>query len=312
VKVRVSIGTLALIRGEGIKQLAPPTTAYMLQFSESGCAARCAFCPQSSASRAPRDRLSRVLWPAVKLEEILPRLRIFRRLCMQSVIKPGFVEELGSLLDILSGVGRPISLAVTPIPLYALRRLVAKGVDYLGVGLDAFTPRIFREIMKPYSWSTYISFVKRGVEVLGRGHVVVHLIAGLGEGLREAIDTMRILVGIGARIALFAFTPVKGTPLEKRAPPPLRYYRSLQLARLLIERGYDIYRVAEIRGDELRIRSGPWLRDVEEAFLTSGCPDCNRPFFNESPRGPLYNIPSRQLLEATRAEWSDFLRGVVL
>ena len=26
-------------------------------------------------------------------------------------------------------------------------------------------------------------------------------------------------------------------------------------------------------------------------FLTSGCPDCNRPFYNEKPSGPLYNYP---------------------
>jgi biotin synthase len=28
-----------------------------------------------------------------------------------------------------------------------------------------------------------------------------------------------------------------------------------------------------------------------EAFRTSGCPDCNRPFYNEQPGGPLYNYP---------------------
>jgi biotin synthase len=26
-------------------------------------------------------------------------------------------------------------------------------------------------------------------------------------------------------------------------------------------------------------------------FLTSGCPNCNRPFYNEKPSGPLYNFP---------------------
>jgi biotin synthase len=30
-------------------------------------------------------------------------------------------------------------------------------------------------------------------------------------------------------------------------------------------------------------------------FLTSGCPGCNRPYYNERPGGPLYNFP-RQLL----------------
>jgi biotin synthase-related radical SAM superfamily protein len=27
------------------------------------------------------------------------------------------------------------------------------------------------------------------------------------------------------------------------------------------------------------------------AFQTSGCKDCNRPYYNERPSGPLYNYP---------------------
>jgi biotin synthase len=30
-----------------------------------------------------------------------------------------------------------------------------------------------------------------------------------------------------------------------------------------------------------------------EPFRTSGCPGCNRPFYNESPRGPIYNYPRK-------------------
>jgi biotin synthase len=26
-------------------------------------------------------------------------------------------------------------------------------------------------------------------------------------------------------------------------------------------------------------------------FLTSGCPNCNRPYYNEKPSGPIYNYP---------------------
>jgi biotin synthase-related radical SAM superfamily protein len=28
-------------------------------------------------------------------------------------------------------------------------------------------------------------------------------------------------------------------------------------------------------------------------FQTSGCPDCNRPFYNEKPSGPFYNYPRK-------------------
>jgi biotin synthase len=33
------------------------------------------------------------------------------------------------------------------------------------------------------------------------------------------------------------------------------------------------------------------LPSTGEPFQTSGCPDCNRPFYNEQPGGPLYNYP---------------------
>ena len=38
---------------------------------------------------------------------------------------------------------------------------------------------------------------------------------------------------------------------------------------------------------------------IEEGtpFLTSGCPDCNRPFYNERPSGPIYNYPEKTSLE---------------
>jgi biotin synthase len=31
-------------------------------------------------------------------------------------------------------------------------------------------------------------------------------------------------------------------------------------------------------------------------FQTSGCPNCNRPYYNEKPSGPIYNYP-RELNE---------------
>ena len=37
-----------------------------------------------------------------------------------------------------------------------------------------------------------------------------------------------------------------------------------------------------------------------EAFETAGCPDCNRPFYNERPGGTMYNYP--RSLTAAEAE----------
>ena len=36
-----------------------------------------------------------------------------------------------------------------------------------------------------------------------------------------------------------------------------------------------------------------------DAFRTPGCPDCNRPFYNEHPGGPMYNYPRPLTLAET-------------
>jgi biotin synthase len=40
-------------------------------------------------------------------------------------------------------------------------------------------------------------------------------------------------------------------------------------------------------------------------FQTSGCPDCNRPFYNEKPGGPIYNYSKelnvKELVEIKRS-----------
>jgi len=35
------------------------------------------------------------------------------------------------------------------------------------------------------------------------------------------------------------------------------------------------------------------IASTGEPFMTSGCPGCNRPYYNERPSGPLYNYPFR-------------------
>jgi biotin synthase len=42
-----------------------------------------------------------------------------------------------------------------------------------------------------------------------------------------------------------------------------------------------------------------------EPFLTSGCPNCNRPFYNEKPGGPIYNYPRSLRPEELAAIKSD-------
>jgi len=47
-----------------------------------------------------------------------------------------------------------------------------------------------------------------------------------------------------------------------------------------------------------------------EPFRTSGCPDCNRPFYNERPSGPLYNYPRPLTTEEAARAIQDMEVGV--
>jgi biotin synthase len=306
-KVRVSIGTLAALGLEAIRVDVRPGVAYLLQYSEGGCLARCAFCTQSSVSRASRDLLSRVVWPVVELEELLPRLpRVFRRVCIQTVIKEGFLEEVYAAARSLASYGLGVSVSTTPIPRRDLEHLREVGVDYIGVGLDAASPELASAVGKPYSYWEYLRFTKEAVEVFGTGRVVVHVIVGLGEDLRDLVSTLKRVYSLGARASLFAFTPIRGTPMEGRPRPSVRYYRLAQLVNYALSRGLDVDEFLDTERGCLRSVPAAEPGELARALLTAGCPGCNRPYYTESPGGELYNVPSEGLLPDIR----EVLRGL--
>ena len=271
---------------------AQPTTGYLLQYCEK-CLARCIFCELSRGL----PRIARVVWPEVELGKLLPRLPIFDRVCLQSVLKRGWIDELLEMLRELEKVGRPISVAVTPIPTSVLMEL-RRFCDYIGVGLDAATPRVFERVGKPFTWSTYMWFLEKCVEVFGRGKVFVHIVAGLGENPLELVDTMRKLYGMGCRIALFSYVPPRTGP--KLPGVDVLTYRFLQVVRQCLEEGIDPAPLIDASSPRPRFKRAPPLSNPLRAVLTSGCPSCNRPFYNESPRGPIMNYPSLDLLERNR------------
>jgi len=299
-QVRVSIGSLARLGMTKIRAAEEPTTLYMLQYSPGGCLGSCLFCSQARGSSP--ERLSRITWPHVSLGEVLNKLResprVFKRLCFQTVLKPCFVEETLCITRLLAETGLPISVAITPVHHRILEELHATGVERLGVGLDAATPSVAARVAKPYPWRIYMKFIGEAVEVFGEGRVHVHLVAGLGETLRDMLGTMKRLYAMGAKVALFRYTPVPGLP---RLPGiGVAEYRALQLARLLLEHGLDPEDYLDFTASPPRALWRPPLPPgvVARAFLTSGCPGCNRPFYNESPRGPIYNYPSLRMLSS--------------
>lgn len=292
--MRASLGTLAALGMARVRVAAESTTAYLLQDREEGCMGSCAFCPQSRSSRSPRSLLSRVEWPEVDLWELARRLASdpgpIRRVCLQTVLAEGFQEEALEILSSLrrAGVGLPISVATTPVGESVLRRFRDLGVTHVGVGLDAATPELVEGVGKPFTWEEYWRFTELVVRVFGRRRALVHLIFGLGESEEEFVRAMAKAYEVGADVALFAFTPVPGTPMASRPPPDLRSYRRMQAARHLLSRGERLEAVLA------RLREGG-LDPPPEATVTSGCPWCNRPFYNERPSGPIYNYPSLEM-----------------
>jgi biotin synthase-related radical SAM superfamily protein len=116
---------------------------------------------------------------------------------------------------------------------------------------------------------------------------------------------------MGVVSGLFAFTPIPQTPLEDRPPPPIGSYRRIQVARHLIDEGMARFESMDFNNKGEVIHFGVDRDELEEListgepFITSGCPECNRPFYNESPRGPIYNYPQRpdsRAVEAIRSE----------
>jgi biotin synthase len=168
-----------------------------------------------------------------------------------------------------------------------MKRLKKAGVERLGIGLDCANPALFQHLKKGVgTWRNYLSSLHAAQVIFGT--VTVHLIVGLGETDYDLLSLMDWLHNHRMTTALFAHTPV-GLP---RSPPSLERYRAIQLARyLLLHNQSQFTEMAFVNGRLISMEVPDSNHIDYHAFLTSGCPDCNRPFYNEPVRGPLYNYP---------------------
>ena len=315
--IRVSIGSaivLGLLEG---KLDAAPTTIYLMTHKVGKCTANCRFCPQARNSKSKAELLSRVSWPAFptigileKLKRIVEKGKIMR-VCIQALNYSDVIVHLEALVkQIKQHTAIPISVSCQPLTSKNIRCLAMAGAERIGIALDAATEKLFTEIKGkgaggPYTWKSQFSQLREAAKIFGKGKVSTHLIVGLGETEKEALSVIQRCVDMDVYPALFAFTPVSGTILEKKTQPNIRLYRRIQLARYLIVNKHSRYedmffddtgRLIEygIRKEDIN-----WIIESGKPFLTSGCPNCNRPFYNEKPSGPIYNYPRRLYHEET-------------
>ena len=324
-KVRISIGTAAVLGLRELRLDASPTTAYMMLYTETGCVANCLFCTQARESSSERSHLSRVMWPDFPTETVLrgfrePRIDVLERICIQIINYPGFVEDTLALLKALKeATGLPVSLDTCPIKREEMETLKEAGIERVSIPLDAATPKLFDEIKgmtsgSPYRWETHMEALRVAVEVFGVGNVMSNLIIGLGETEEEAVAVIQRLMDMEIKAVLFAFTPIPHTPLADRSQRPLESYRRMQLARHLITGGKG--RFEEMRFLDGRLVSLGEDVDLDELIAdgtpmkTTGCPGCNRPYYNERPSGPLYNYP-RDLTEEELHREKEMLKRLM-
>jgi biotin synthase-related radical SAM superfamily protein len=290
---------------------AEPTTAYLMTYRSGKCTANCGFCPQARASKSSSELLSRVSWPTVPTQNVLMALADsvekakIKRVCIQALNYPDVFAHLEALVKEIKKCSTfAVSVSCQPLNRENIVRLANAGVERLGIALDAATEAIFNKVKgrdagSTYTWQNQFRQLNQAIDIFGEGNVSTHVIVGLGETEKEAVGVVQRCVDMGVLPALFAFTPVRGTVLEDKPPPNLEAYRRVQLARYLIVNGktklpemqFNVY--GKITGYGLTNEA--LIAEVESGlpFLTSGCPDCNRPYYNEKPRGPLYNYPKK-------------------
>jgi biotin synthase-related radical SAM superfamily protein len=305
-KINVSIGTAAVLGLADVRMDAAPTTAYLMLGGR--CRMACAFCAQARTSHASALNLSRITWPRFNEKEALGRLDEaaargdFRRVCLQVTVGQGYFRRTLELVKAVRGVcDLPTDAAILPRNVSQVEALLSAGVEHIGFGLDAACERVFREVKRARpeqgrrsDWERNLKLVE-GTARRFPGHVAVHLIVGLGETEREMVEMIQRMHDLGVTLGLFAFTPVRGTAMQDQPPPPLDTYRRMQVVRHLIT--HDLANLGDFAfsAEEQLVSFGrPDLAKVLAdgvAFQTSGCPDCNRPFYNERPGGPLYNYP---------------------
>ncbi|MHB1652151.1 MAG: radical SAM protein [Desulfitobacteriaceae bacterium] len=315
--MRCSLGTAKVLGLKRVKVDALPTTAYLMVGER--CRFDCAFCAQARESTARADLLSRVSWPAYSPKEIIGGLskgdtrEILQRICFQVVQDNATLLETKELVqEIRRNSDLPVCVSAGPKSLEEVGELLELGVEHVSIALDAATPEVYDEV-KDGSWQQRYALLAMAA-MKYPGHMATHLIVGLGESERDMVLCIQDLYDKGVTVALFAFTPIRGTRLELSKPPEMSHYRRVQAAHYLIRRNLA-------RADQFVFHSGKlldfgilrselkaYLADGE-AFRTSGCDGCNRPYYNEVPgHKELYNYP-RPLTEGEKeAAWERLLQ----
>lgn len=291
-RIGISSGSLDVLKRKNSKEDSP-TTLYLLTLNK--CYNSCAFCVQSKNVKKESFMLSRISWPPIDLEELeilLRRYNPFKRICIQVTNHKNWEDETTYLIDFFKSFNLPISISSPVEDITQVSLLIQSGVDRVNISIDIANKEMF-EKLKEKTWSDKIKLIKTASEKYP-GKITTHIIVGLGETEKEVLELIKTLSEWKVKVALFAFTPLPGTPLENKPQPSYVKYRKIQLISFLLQNQLITFDLLEFRNDTLILnreileKAYPFFNEI---FKTSGCPNCNRPYYNESPRIIPYNYP---------------------
>ncbi len=315
--MRISAGTAACLGLSTNRMDAYPTTAYLLCGKQ--CRMNCAFCPQGGTQNSVLKRLGRVswpeyAWPAVKKALERASQHGVRRICLQSV------RHDDGIATLLRTVERVKALSALPLSLSAwikdekeAEALIQAGVDRLSIALDVANADLY-EKLKGGSFAGRLALLLNCAQKIP-GKMSTHLICGLGESEEETLVLVERLLREKITVALFALTPLKGTALEQAKPPPVEVYRRIQAAHYLLLNRQASLEAFNFSGGQLCSFGLPNERlkailEDGEAFRTTGCPECNRPYYNERPGGLIYNYHRPLSVQESAAALDELFRGI--
>jgi biotin synthase-related radical SAM superfamily protein len=288
----------------------------LLNYDE-GCLSDCGYCGLARTRPGAYTDKSfiRVEWPLVRTDDLVERMAqheaTLTRLCISMVTHGHAYRDTCDITQrIAARVRAPLSILAAPPTLNTerLETFKALGVDMIGIGLDAVTEELFRNIRTDVpagglKWEKYWEIVTSARQIFGPWKVNVHTLVGLGETDQDLVELFVTLRDKEIYAYLFCFNPEPDSRMASHPKSPLARWRRMQLAKHLIEaEGYGLERfsfdasggLTRLRADRATVEA---VVDEGVAFVTNGCPGekgepgCTRPYGSYRPAEPFRDYP---------------------
>lgn len=285
------------------------------------CRNSCKFCSQSITSSTCSNYLSRITWQNVSEAEFLNAVNKangIERICLQIVSDKDSLNMLKSLVEslILSGKNNiKISISIASTNIEYLKSLFEVGVDTITIPLDCAKLDSYEKI-KGNDFNKKVETLINLSQIY-KGKVGTHLIYGLSDTIEDFYKMMSFLKSNSINTGLFSFTPITGTELENLPKPDLSSYRKVQVLRALIYEDISFEPEFNSSGDLIKLNVK--MDDLEKVdklinsgkpFLTSGCDNCTRPYYNDNPGKELYNFHRPLDINEVKECIYEFLNGL--